>query len=211
MRTPCLGVHPGSGLKGEADVADRELSGPGWSNRGALGDLVGVRIETSRLILRAYCREDFPAVRELSADPRMWTYSERGPMRPDEAWSRLLRHLGHWTLAGFGLFAVEERMTGRFVGEAGCSDFRRELGKDFDPFPEISWAIAPDAQGQGYAVEAGTAALRWMAANRGDKTTVCLINRDNLSSLRVAETLGYQPFRTLVYRDYPAVLMRRAS
>ena len=58
--------------------------------------LADPRIESERLRLRLYRVDDFPAVRAMSADPAMWTYSERGPMRPDEAWSRL-RQGGHFS------------------------------------------------------------------------------------------------------------------
>lgn len=170
-----------------------------------------VRLETPRLVLRLYRASDFADLHRLSADPEMWTYSGRGPMGPEESWTRLLRHAGHWALNGYGLFAVEHSETGEFIGEAGCSDFRRQLGPDFDPWPEMSWAIRPDMQGHGYAVEAAQAALDWIEFARAPSQTSCLIHRDNLPSLRVAERLSYRPFRTLEYRGYPAVLMRRPS
>ena len=167
------------------------------------------RLETKRLVLRLYSDADLVALHALSSDPSMWTYSERGPMTVDEAWTRLLRNCGHWTLAGYGLFAIENKITGRFVGEVGCSNFRRQLGEDFDQWPEISWAIDPGSQGNGYASEAAQAALEWIDSSWGMEQTVCLIHRENRSSLRVAEKIGYVPLRTLDYRGYPAVLLNR--
>ena len=168
-----------------------------------------VRLETTRLVLRPYRETDFEELLAMSADPAMWRYSERGPMGSEEAWARLLRNCGHWALSGYGIFAIEEKETGNFVGEAGCSRFRRQLGSDFDPEPEISWAIGAAFQGRGYAAEAAQAALDWIEAARGAEWSVCLIHSDNRSSLRVAEKMGYLPMRRLIYRGYPALLMRR--
>ncbi len=168
-----------------------------------------VRLATARLVLRLYRESDFEALHAMSADPAMWTYSERGPMSPEEAWTRMLRHAGHWALAGYGLFALENVETGEFVGEAGCSGFRRQLGPDFDPWPEISWAIRPALQGRGYAVEAAQASLDWIDGTLAPERTVCLIHRENLPSLRVAEKLGYTAMRSVDYRGYPALLMSR--
>lgn len=147
----------------------------------------------------------------MSADPDMWTYSERGPMQPEESWARLLRNHGHWALLGFGIFAVEDKASGEFLGEAGCSDFHRQLGSDFDSLPEISWAICSRFQSLGYASEAALAALDWMDRTHGSRPTVCLIHRDNGPSLRVAAKLGYRRFRDLEYRGYPATLLRRPA
>jgi RimJ/RimL family protein N-acetyltransferase len=169
----------------------------------------GPRIETERLILRLYRASDYDAVHALSAPPDMWRYSERGGMTPEESWARLLRHTGHWTVMGFGIFGVEEKLTGRLVGEAGHADFRRHLGGDFDSFPEASWTIDPHAQGRGYATEAARAAAAWIERARGATTTVCLVHEENAPSLRVAEKLGYRPMRSFTYRGYPATLMKR--
>lgn len=172
----------------------------------AVRDLV---LETPRLVLRLYRESDYPVMCALSAEPSMWTYSERGPMMPDEAWTRLLRSCGHWALLGYGLFAIEDKATGDFIGEAGCSDFRRQLGPRFDGAPEISWAILPAHQGRGYAAEAALAALDWIEGARRPERTVCLIHRDNQPSLRVAERLGYAQSGAQNYRGYPAVLLHR--
>lgn len=167
------------------------------------------RIETDRLVLRVLAERDYDDYAALLADPESFRYSERGPMSGDEAWTRLLRQVGHWALKGYGLFAVEEKATGRFVGEAGLGDFRRRLGEDFDPWPEAAWTIHPAAWGRGYATEAAAAALAWIEGKTGAARSVCLIHAANAPSLRVAAKLGYAPFGERVYRGYPAILHER--
>ena len=169
----------------------------------------GIRIETDRLVLRVLGLEDFDDYSAVSADPATFRFSERGPMSPDEAWTRLLRHVGHWALMGWGLFAVEEKATGRFVGEAGLGDFRRGLGSHYDGVPEAAWTIAPWAQGRGYATEAMEAALAWIEQRLGSERSVCLIHVDNAASRRVADKLGYRAFAECAYRGYDALLFER--
>ena len=166
-------------------------------------------IETDRLLLRRYEAKHSDDVAELSSLPETFRYSERGPMSSDEAWSRLLRHIGHWTVMGFGFFAVEEKSSGRFLGEAGLNDFRRGLGPDFDGIPEIGWTITPSAQGHGYATEAAEAVLTWMEERFDATRVVCLIHTSNAASLRVADKLGFVRRSECVYKGYPAIRLER--
>ena len=169
----------------------------------------GRRIETDRLVLRVLREDDFVEYAAMLADPATFRFSERGAMSADEAWTRLLRHVGHWSLMGWGLFAIEEKATGRFVGEAGLGDFRRELGADYDGVPESAWTIARWARGRGYATEAMGAALDWTEQRLAAPRSVCLIHVDNAASIRVAAKLGYRRFAECTYRDYEALLFAR--
>jgi RimJ/RimL family protein N-acetyltransferase len=167
-----------------------------------------VRVETPRLILRRYRESDFQDFHAMASDPGMFRYSDRGAMTSDEAWSRLLRHAGHWALLGYGVFAVEEKETGRYTGEAGLSQFRRGLGEPFDSRPEITWSIKAERQGRGYAREAAEAALAWFEQVHPGPT-VCLIHLANAPSLRLARKLGYRRFAEIEYKGYPAALFER--
>ncbi len=170
-----------------------------------------MEIETPRLILRRLRREDFDSLFQMVADSEMWRFSERPPMTSEEAWSLLLRHEGSWRVVGYGVLALQEKVGGGFVGLAGFSDFCRRIGRDFDLYPEITWSIIPSAQGQGYATEAGEAAARWLDGQTRYKRSVCLVRRDNQASLAVARKLGYEPYRTLEYKDNLTVLLQRPA
>jgi RimJ/RimL family protein N-acetyltransferase len=167
--------------------------------------------ETRRLILRRFTAIDYPAYYTMSADPAMARFAGRPPAGPDEAWMRMLRQTGHWSLFGYGFLAIEEKATGCFVGEAGLAHFRRGLGSEFDGVPEAGWAIAPWAQGHGYATEAAAAALQWCEGRFGMRRTVCLIHSRNASSLRVAEKLGYTQMGECQYRGYRAITFERGA
>lgn len=168
-----------------------------------------VRVETDRLVLRILRLDDFPEYAAVAADPETFRYSQCTGMTCDESWTRLLRHAGHWALMGYGLFGIEEKASGRFVGEAGLGDFRRGLGPEFDAAPEAAWTIARWAQGRGYATEAAAAAHRWMETRFATTRTVCIIHAANAASLGVARKLGYRRFAERRYRGYRALLLER--
>ena len=168
-----------------------------------------VRVETDRLVLRVLRLADFDNYFAVAADPDTFKYSQRGGMTSDEAWTRLLRQIGHWAALGWGMFAVEEKATGRFVGEVGLGDFCRGLGEDFDGAPEAGCTIAKWAQDLGYATEAMQGALAWIERRLAPTRTVCIVHSENKKSIRVAEKLGYRPFARRTYRGFEAVLFER--
>jgi RimJ/RimL family protein N-acetyltransferase len=75
--------------------------------------------------------------------------------------------------------------------------------------PELGWVLACVAQGKGYATEALRAAVAWGDARFGPAPTVCLIDPDNLPSLRVAEKIGYREIKRAAYSGRPTVLFKR--
>jgi RimJ/RimL family protein N-acetyltransferase len=190
----------------------RRAAEAAWTVGGAMAESAEeVRLETDRLSLRPWRTSDYEALHRIFSDPAMFRFSHRGPMSSEESWSLLLRQIGHWAAFGHGVFAVIEKASGALIGEAGPGEFRRGLGPDFDPFPEMTWSILPDAQGNGYAAEAAAAALAWARGEMGVRRTVCLIHTGNEASLRVATGLGYRPTRELDYRGYPARLFERGD
>ena len=166
-------------------------------------------IETDRLVMRGHRLEDFEASAEMWSDPGVTRFIGGRPLVEEDAWSKFLRYAGHWALMGFGYWAVEEKASGRFVGEIGFADFRRTIEPSLKGIPEIGWALAPWAQGQGFATEAVRAAVAWGERHFGAVRTACLIDPDNLPSIRVAEKCGYAQFTRTTYKGAPTILFYR--
>lgn len=166
-------------------------------------------IETERLLLRPHIATDFPDFKAMSQDPEVMQYIGRKPSTDDEAWLRFLAHFGRWKLLGYGLFAIIEKETGLFLGDAGFSDFRRGLGTDFDPFHEAAWILSTAGQNKGYASEAMTAAHIWLEKQYKPKKTVCIISPENEPSIRLASKLGYQKTGLGNYKDSDVIMFER--
>lgn len=166
-------------------------------------------IETARLILRGHRLDDFAACAAMWADPNVTRHIGGKPFSREETWSKILRYAGHWVLLGFGYWALEDKTSGRFVGEVGFADFKRILEPSLDGMPEIGWALASWAHGAGYATEAVCAAAAWGDGNFRGATTACLIDPDNAASIRVAEKAGYREFARTTYKDHPTILFQR--
>lgn len=166
-------------------------------------------IETGRLILRPYVVDDYAPYLEMGSDPEVVRYLGGQTLSPEEAWHRLLRYVGHWTVFGYGLFAVIEKASGDYIGETGLADFHRGLGGAFDGHPEAAWVFRRDVGGRGYAFEAGDALHDWFGTTFGARRTVCLIDPDNRPSLRLAAKLGYRQFGTADYRGSSLAMLER--
>ncbi|MCU0683877.1 MAG: GNAT family N-acetyltransferase [Polyangiaceae bacterium] len=149
-------------------------------------------VETERLLLRGHRLDDFEPLAALWTDASITRQIGLPPSTRGDSWGRLLRYVGHWTLLGYGFWAIEEKASGRYAGEIGFADFQRALTPPVSDAPEMGWVLAPWAQGRGYASEAARAAFRWGAAHFGPVTTRCLIDPTNLASIRVAETCGFR-------------------
>lgn len=149
------------------------------------------RLETDRLVLRETRAEDFEPCTALWGDERVVRHIGGKPSTPTESWARMLRFPGLWALLGYGYWTLEERVSGRFVGQVGFADFKRDLSVDIAGVPEGGWVLAPEAHGKGYATEAMQAALSWLDDVIQPERSCCLIDPANAASIRVAEKLGY--------------------
>jgi RimJ/RimL family protein N-acetyltransferase len=168
-------------------------------------------IETERLRLRGHRASDLPECFAMWSDPAITRYIGGKPSSEQQAWARVLTFAGLWTLTGFGYWAIEEKATGRYVGDLGFADFHRSIAPSMKDVPELGWALATDFHGRGYATEAARAALAWGDAHFESPRTVCMIDVENIPSIRVAEKIGYHEFARTVFNDCPTIFFERRS
>ena len=139
-------------------------------------------LQTERLLLREFRREDFDAFAAHLADPV--SAAHLVPADRQTAWRIFCSSAGLWLIHGAGWWAVEERRTGQLVGTVGAF-FRED-----SPVMELGWNTYRAFWGQGYANEAAAAALHHSFEMRSEPKVRALISATNESSLRVARRLG---------------------
>jgi RimJ/RimL family protein N-acetyltransferase len=139
-------------------------------------------LTTERLVLRCWQRSDLEPYAAMNRDPETMLHLN-GPVNYP-ATERLVTHLiGMWHLRGFGMWALESREDGSFVGRAGLYQTHEW------PEPEVAWSIRRDLWKRGLATEAGAAALQF-GFSLGLPKIISLPSPENLPSVRVAEKLG---------------------
>jgi len=152
----------------------------------------GPVIETERLILRPWRGTDIEPNTAMLADPlsgRFITADGKPITDAFVGWRNAAIMSGHWVLHGVGMFAVEEKSTGTFVGR---------VGPWFPPgWPafEVGWGIASEFRGKGYALEAARAAIEWSFATFETDEIIYCIDRENAASQAVARRLGAEKGR----------------
>ncbi len=166
-------------------------------------------IDTDRLSLRGHCIEDLADSVALWGDPVVTRFIGGKRMSEEEVWTRLLRYIGHWTALGYGYWVIRERVTGRFIGEAGFADYKREISPSLAGRPEAGWVLTPSTHGRGFATEAVRAIVAWGERHFRGAQTVCIINPDNLASIRVAEKVGYVEEARTTYHGAAVIIFAR--
>ena len=153
----------------------------------ALAELRGPVIETERLMLRTWRESDVASNTAMLGDRdagRFITPDHRPITDELSGWRNAAIMAGHWALHGFGMFAVEEKSSGKFAGRVG--PFFPPVWPGF----EVGWGIAREFRGKGYAVEGARAAIDWTFATFELERVVHCIDRDNTASQAVARRLG---------------------
>ena len=168
-------------------------------------------LTTPRLVLRGHTAADLDATAAMWADPGVTRHIGGVPSTREESWARLLRYAGLWPLLGFGYWLVEDRATGRFLGEVGFADFHRDVEPSLSDALEAGWVLHPAAHGRGFATEALQAALAWADAHLSPRRSVCMIAPENAASLRVAQKCRYLEYARTTYKGAPTLLLERGT
>ncbi|HEX3749624.1 MAG TPA: GNAT family N-acetyltransferase [Streptosporangiaceae bacterium] len=115
-----------------------------------------MNLETERLLLRHWRPEDRAPFAAMNADPEVM---EHFPARLTRAESDAFvdRIEAGFAEHGFGLWALEVRDTGEFIGFTGLSV--PSFPAHFTPAVEVGWRLARPAWGHGCASEAARRAL----------------------------------------------------
>ena len=135
-------------------------------------------LETKRLILRRYLKEDLEDLYEYLSDIKVVEYEPYKPMSRGEVESNL-----EWRISTDEMIAVELKSNGKMIGNV-------YLGKrDFDSL-EIGYVFNQEYWGKGYAKESCTALVE-QAFSNGIHRIFAECDSRNKNSWKLLESIGF--------------------
>lgn len=147
---------------------------------------VTIYAETERLILRSWKPEDLPLFIAMNKDARVMKYFP-SLLTVEETETFYNRIQEEFDRKGWGLYAVELKATGRFIGYVGLHEIGFE--SDFTPGIEIGWRLDADYHNHGYATEAAKEVLR-LAKREGINILYSFTAEINKPSEQVMKKIG---------------------
>lgn len=142
-------------------------------------------LETARLRLVPLSARHFDDYAAMLADPESTRWVGDGePLDRVSAWRSLAMLIGHWDLCGYGMWALELKDTGEFVGRAGL------LHPEGWPDVEMGWMLKPEHRHHGYATEVGEVILDFAWRHLQLQRVISMVRIGNDACDRVAERLG---------------------
>jgi len=148
---------------------------------------VDVTIETERLILREFRRDDRESVHEYAVDPEVYRYMPWGPNTEDETSAFVERAVAsrHQDPRLHFELAVTLRETGLLIGGAGI----RAADKCFRT-ADMGYCLRRDAWGRGLATEAAAGLIGFGFSQLGVHRIWATCDTGNVRSARVLEKAG---------------------
>ena len=158
---------------------------------------------TERLLATPLRAHDFDVLCELHRDPAVM--ATLGGIRTDDVTrTYLTENLAHWDEHGFGLWIFRERATTAFVGRGGL----RHVVLEGQSEVEVTYALAREAWGKGFATEIAIAAVDVAFRQLGLQDLVAFAIPENLASRRVMEKVGFRYEGGIVHQGERHVLYR---
>src|SRR6185436_18937930 len=146
-----------------------------------------VILETNRLILRRLIMDDMDDLFALYSDPQVRKYFPEGTLTYEETKEELEWFLnGHPTHSELGLWATIHKETGKFIGRCGLLPWPIEGRAEV----EVAYMIAREYWRHGLGSEAARGILEYGFEQLQLSRLICLIDKDNEASIKVATGLG---------------------
>lgn len=147
-------------------------------------------IKTSRLGLRKWIEKDNPVFIQMNLDLQVMRYFPR-ILTPKQTLNFVKRINEHFEKHDYGLWAVEELDSNRFIGFIGLWEIPFE--EDFTPGIEIGWRLAVEFWNKGYATEGARAVLDYAFTKLKLDKIYSFTSKINKVSIRVMEKIGLYP------------------
>jgi RimJ/RimL family protein N-acetyltransferase len=144
-------------------------------------------LETKRLLLRHLVLDDLSDLFAFYRDPDVVQYIPDAPRTYEETREELEWFLnGHPQFPELGLWATIYRETGQFIGRCGLLPWTIDGKEEV----EVAFALSKAYWGKGLATEVAQALALYGFEHLQLSRLICLIDRENAASIRVATKIG---------------------
>jgi RimJ/RimL family protein N-acetyltransferase len=144
-----------------------------------------MQLETERLIIRPYTRDDLPELIEMRSDPDVYRYLggwER--QNPAEVTKRMDFYLACYEKFGFGMSAMIWKESGEHIGGSGIQPLE-DSGEI-----EVGYSLKPPYWRRGIGYECAYAWLKYGFETAGLERIVAVADQENVGSWRIMEKCG---------------------
>ena len=144
-------------------------------------------IYTKRLLLRKWQESDLVPFYKLNSNPKVMEFFPKALTKNES--DGLAKDIQKKLIQNrWGIWAVEEKQSGNFIGFVGLNQPKTEL--PFTPCIEIAWRLAEEYWGKGYATEAAKKSLEYAFNNLPVNEVVSFTAKINERSEAVMQRLG---------------------
>jgi len=144
-------------------------------------------LETSRLLLRRFVMGDLDDLFKFYSDPDVIRYIPDAPRTLAETKEELEWFMnGHPKFPELGLWAAIYKETGQFIGRCGLLPWTIDGQNEV----EIAFAFSKAYWGQGLGTEVAQALLQYGFEHLQVSRLICVIDRENQGSIKVATKIG---------------------
>ncbi|WP_321475634.1 GNAT family N-acetyltransferase [uncultured Paludibaculum sp.] len=151
-------------------------------------------METERLLLLPWRFEDEPLFAPIATDPEVMRHLTGGvPWTSEQMQGFIAKQIALHDELGLCRWRLQRKDTGETIGFTGVGRLT-----DVEDL-ELGWWLGRAHWGQGYATEAGRAALRDAFERCGLTRVISITVPQNLPSQRVMRRLGLLPRGRMVY------------
>lgn len=161
-------------------------------------DVTNIRIETDRLLLRNWTKDDLDDFFEYASVPGV---GERAGWKPHENKEKSLEILTHF-IEGKHTFAICYKENNKVIGSLGIEKYglEEQLSEFFDyKGRSIGYVLSKDYWNKGLMTEAVKAVIDYLFNTLDYDFLLCGHFDHNLASKRVQEKCGFVPYRKLVF------------
>jgi len=121
---------------------------------------MNIHIETDRLIIRDFVKENVQGIFELDSNPAVHTFLGNKPIHTMEQAEQIVDYImGQYETYGMGRWAIIDKENGEFVGWTGLK-YEDKVRKEFNYY-DIGYRLKENYWGKGIATETAIASLKY--------------------------------------------------